>query len=472
MTIRKYLFSGLLVAFSAFAHAESPMEKIFNGYSTGHAATSFETQKRNGFSGGAFSYRQRYITENLVSFKPPSIKSGCSGIDIHLGSFSIVKDIAGQLQNSMRQIAAGAASYAFNLALDALCSTCASNMQKLKDTMDKWNKFFKEGCELGERLMATAIGPEAEAKARNADLFGSAAATGLVDGFDSWTEKITGWDVTRVEAEVNGNTEGLEGNLLFQAFEVSGVNNWTINFNGGDWTYKELLMSLVGTQIKKDTGTTETAANGEESTSIAYVAISPVITFNELFIERTKTNNTVNNLKFLRCNDTDCLNPTEVDKSTWLPLAEIIKKIIMPPGGQPDMLQRYRYKLDFSSEQVNLINSSPLDLYLIIQGLGKMKSEGLAGEQGFGARIANSTALSYAESFYLDCLKVLDFMAASPAVKEHQPIETWINEAKDRLKSQFNESKEELSKSDADVLLDAINQAKQFRDALALGGNQ
>ena len=95
------------------AGADNAMRNIFNGMMTTTSPASFETATRTGVVGGSFSYRTTNVNTNLVSMSFPKASVGCNGIDVFLGSFSMIN--GDQLVQVARGIAQGAAIYAFNV---------------------------------------------------------------------------------------------------------------------------------------------------------------------------------------------------------------------------------------------------------------------------------------------------------------------------------------------------------------------
>ena len=93
------------------AVADNAMRNIFNGMMTTTSPASFETATRTGVVGGSFSYRTTNVNTNLVSMSFPKASVGCNGIDVFLGSFSMIN--GDQLVQVARGIAQGAAIYAF-----------------------------------------------------------------------------------------------------------------------------------------------------------------------------------------------------------------------------------------------------------------------------------------------------------------------------------------------------------------------
>ena len=66
------------------------MQGIFKGMVASTAPASVRTASRVGAVGGSYSYRQPQVNTNLVNVSFPKASVGCNGIDIFLGSFSMI----------------------------------------------------------------------------------------------------------------------------------------------------------------------------------------------------------------------------------------------------------------------------------------------------------------------------------------------------------------------------------------------
>ncbi|HID4053645.1 TPA: conjugal transfer protein TraH, partial [Klebsiella pneumoniae] len=90
--MKKLLLSAMF--FGVFSmqqvHAANVMEGIFKGMVASTDPASVRTASRVGAVGGSFSYRQPQVNTNLVNVSFPKASVGCNGIDIFLGSFSMI----------------------------------------------------------------------------------------------------------------------------------------------------------------------------------------------------------------------------------------------------------------------------------------------------------------------------------------------------------------------------------------------
>ena len=102
--MKKLLLSAMF--FGVFSmlqvHAANVMEGIFKGMVASTAPASVRTASRVGAVGGSYSYRQPQVNTNLVNVSFPKASVGCNGIDIFLGSFSMINGFDLLPENSTR----------------------------------------------------------------------------------------------------------------------------------------------------------------------------------------------------------------------------------------------------------------------------------------------------------------------------------------------------------------------------------
>jgi len=118
---------------------------------SGGSARNFEAQGRSYFVGGGARLNTPVEQINLLDFESPSIKAGCGGIDLYMGSFSYVNKE--ELNQLARAIAQNAVGYAFQLALSTMCPSCKEIIDQLKATIDKINQMLNDSCRMAQVLV-------------------------------------------------------------------------------------------------------------------------------------------------------------------------------------------------------------------------------------------------------------------------------------------------------------------------------
>lgn len=155
MTLKSLVFTMsavLTFSVSVEAEASSGLANLFDSVQTSDPR-AVSNQHGNVFTGGNVRIRAARASYDMVDFRPPSITSGCGGIDIFAGSFGLMsKD---QLVQTGRALVQGASSYYFGLALAAICPLCNGEMSKLQDMVNQMNQFSRTSCEDATRMINT-----------------------------------------------------------------------------------------------------------------------------------------------------------------------------------------------------------------------------------------------------------------------------------------------------------------------------
>ena len=283
--------------FGAFSmqqvHAANVMEGIFQGMVASTDPASVRTASRVGAVGGSFSYRQPQVNTNLVNVSFPKASVGCNGIDIFLGSFSMIN--GDQLVQIGRGIAQGSAVYAFNTAVSAICADCAAIIANIQDKLAALNKFAKDSCNATYEFLQNGLGTPQEFTEK------IGLGGGAVDSMVSGIFPDFGSTMSQPASEVNKKNyakdpdafkEKYAGNIVYQGF--MSIDNGNINVGGvtelTGYKLAEQIMSLTGTLI------VSWDSNGENS---AITPIPPTMKAAD-FIKGTGTGN----VKLNVCNPT------------------------------------------------------------------------------------------------------------------------------------------------------------------------
>jgi len=240
----------LILAMTPKVHAQGMDTQLATTFHEMATTTNpqFESSGRPVASLGSFSYRTPVTRPQLLSFDPPRFSGGCGGIDLYGGSFSFIGKE--ELQGLMRQIAANAKSYAFNLALGAVCNKCLQEMQALQDKVQKINQMMKSSCDMAQALVNTAMDPAtAQMSQRFRDGALAARQGGTVS--DLWASMNQGWGKDSPESALATDDPDefarIEpGNIVWRLLKRHGVGQW---FSGADDALLIDLQSFLGTVI-------------------------------------------------------------------------------------------------------------------------------------------------------------------------------------------------------------------------------
>lgn len=296
MRLKKLLIATMVGCslFPVAASADNAMKSIFSGMVNTTAPASMESATRWGATGGSFSYRTPTVNTNLVNVSFPKASVGCSGVDIFLGSFSLIN--GDQLVQIGRGIAQGAAAYAFNIAISATCADCAATLNDLQNKLQGLNKFAKDSCQATYSFLSNNVGtPE---QFSNSVSSGPGAALSAINGLVPDFGKAMSQDPTTTnKANYARNPdefkEKFAGNLTYMGF--MNVDGGSLNIAGSSdlsgVKLAESIISMSGTVIVSwdDKG---------ENSNFSYITGNLSV---EDFIYGPKNGTSV---KFLRCNPT------------------------------------------------------------------------------------------------------------------------------------------------------------------------
>jgi len=242
------LLVTLLVAWAlpraAMADLNGEMNTMFGSMATATPPSLFATARRGVIAGGSLAVRNPIVNTNLVSITPPGFKAGCGGIDFFGGSFSFIN--AAQFQALLKAIAANAAGYAFELAMNYMCPGCMSTIETLARKIQDWISKFSNSC-----LMAQGLVNDTVAAATNTTN-NKASVLGMLDGvkqdaFDAWTNLTSPSPVSSLLAGAPATAaKSLQGNVTWRALVKQNAVSW---FGSGDSNLLQMLMNIGGTVI-------------------------------------------------------------------------------------------------------------------------------------------------------------------------------------------------------------------------------
>lgn len=132
----------------------SSLDDFWDGVSENANATAPRAdigQEGGYFTGGSIVVRAPQDTLQPLRMTAPSVRAGCGGIDIYTGGFGFVD--SEQLVAMMRAIASNATGYAFQLALETVCPTCAEQMDKLNSLAQEINSQNINSCQAAQEIV-------------------------------------------------------------------------------------------------------------------------------------------------------------------------------------------------------------------------------------------------------------------------------------------------------------------------------
>ncbi len=368
----------LFIVSPAKADLNDELKSTFDGLVNVTPGGSYDTQRRGVIAGGSISMRNKIVHPNLVSWVPPNLNGGCGGIDLFAGSFSYIN--GAQFTQLSRSIAQAAVGYAFELAIEGMCPTCAQVISKLQSEVAKLNSLMRNSCEFAK----TAVNATGLQAWRNAEVEKHAQVNtgiGAVDDYFNAKEGGGGQAPAKITI-AHGHADDITGNVVWESIKTANAATW---YAHGDQQLAETLMSLTGTAI-----TNKKADNSD----VKYDYRPPIIKLKD-FMDG-------GNVEIYKCESQKCLLPDAGSRQTIAieGLRSRAKKMIFgncvlnicTGGILTDMKNRNggnAYPLD---EQKFIESTSPGIAGLLRQVATEKQSAALVGEkavQMIAAEVAN-----------------------------------------------------------------------------------
>lgn len=373
------------------ADADAVMENMLDIYTNTTNPQILETQRRGGLTLGRISARTAITSPNIINFQPPSIRGGCSGIDLYGGSFSFInKD---EMTQALRAIASNAVSYAFTLAMESVCPSCMQKMENLRDQVDEINAMVRDSCYWATSLV-DSTGLKAMRDERIAAAKGDQTAAGTVE--DAAEAELEADSLHELETSI-GAAQPL--NVVWSVLQGGNLDTW---FGAaGDDELLEVIMSLTGTLLK-----TEALPGGAQCTDdravreYCYIDLVSLLTVDE-FVDGG------GDVLVYRCGaDPACLDPTPTIDPDWEGFTERVALILFGAPGLNDGLL-------FKLQQGN-VALTPDEEAFLTSAIGPvediLESASLAGGTlvSLGAQVQDTVASVLARQLVLELIFLVE----------------------------------------------------------------
>lgn len=335
LSLAKQVFIGFgLLSVGAFnlanAGLQDQIDGVFNGMTNVTPTGVYDSQRRGVLFGGSLEGRFEVMRPNILTFSPPSLDAGCGGLSMFGGSFSFIN--ADEFTQLLRDIAQNAVGYAFSIAIDAMCPTCADEMQKLQSRIQDLNGLAKSSCQIATSLVDAARGPGANDKKQQKTMI-DGVASGMVGGISDFLGEINGaLTPTQQTAQNSTAAEKLaaSSNSVWELIESKQVESWF--FVGGDDEVKRILMSLMGTYV-----------NAYEDDDIWAGYYPPTISFKDFF-SNDDVNAEESTVEAYTCDtaaDPKCLSPFIGPPITITPMRQRVKAMLLGDGANPGIIDKW-----------------------------------------------------------------------------------------------------------------------------------
>jgi conjugative transfer pilus assembly protein TraH len=235
------------------------LDQYFNdlGYSSNTTSPNvYHGQQAGYYTGGSVSLRNQVRDVQVVQYTLPSYRSGCGGIDLFAGSFSMITsdEMTALLQNILNS----AGAYAFTLALESTTPEIENVMNKWNEYLSKINQANLNSCEMAENLVGGMWPKMRNSQQRVCEDVGS--NTGV---FSDWAKARQGCGVGGDfnESMKKGMNDSRYQEMMFNQGNIVWMALQKNKLLRDDTQLAELFMSLSGTVILDNNG------NGDNPTT-------------------------------------------------------------------------------------------------------------------------------------------------------------------------------------------------------------
>ena len=193
---------------------------------------------------GGLQVRTPVRNFTLLSVDAPRFHAGCSGIDMYLGSFSMMS--AAALSGVLRGIIASAGGYAIQMAIEAICPPCANYVSKFQTLMSQLNSGAMNTCQLGKTVALGAAAAMFEDK-KYGERYEQQAAVVKGTVNDIYEAAVATFGRPNANRGSAQDKTTAYGNSLVNALSTSGATNVLDDaLFGGKQNAIELMMNLFG----------------------------------------------------------------------------------------------------------------------------------------------------------------------------------------------------------------------------------
>lgn len=415
--------STLYASLSYSGGLQSQLDGLYNTMANVTSPGTYETQRRGVISGGRITVKTKIFDEDIIGFTPPSWKAGCGGVDLYGGSFSFIN--SDQLVQLLRSVAANATGYMFQLALSAVCETCASKMEQLQKNIQQLNQYLGNSCQLAQGLVNG--GKNAVQTMWNSEQSLYATAKGMFsDAFASKQQPDGKSAAEEVKANAPDKFKDVTGNLVWKELKKQNADRW---FANGDDSLLEAMMSITGTIIIGDLIDDPNVAEGaqpEKTNKITPIAGNKV-TLNDL-IEGGK-------LRVWSCgSDSEQCAPNDGAAMTTkeVELKGLKKKIedsLLGTESSKGIIYKFAHNDgDLTENERSFFTSLPFSIGSMIRNLAVLSPD---AARIFAARASGAIALNQANTLAENLFRAVD-QATTPSTN------SYLDQAKDQIRASRN----------------------------------
>jgi conjugative transfer pilus assembly protein TraH len=335
--------TGVMHLHDARAQVAQQSQDLFNNIMVNTTNPQIAMDARRGvITGGSLSIRFPVQNVPLYNVQLPRLDVGCGGIDAFMGSFSFIS--GDQLVAALRNIAQAALGYAFQLALTAMCPTCADIMSKMQAMMNSFNSGQMNSCQIAKSIM--------DSTGASAGITSAFTSIGQQTGVSGWSDYFD----TKLQGQTNQSTSSvfaafapqqaqsmMWGNVVWRTMQQSNAAGAFLI--DGNTNLLEDLMSVTGTVIVCMQGVLGCAQGDTSQQQYGPPAAETAQRFEPLLTVDQIVNGIASSPgvpKYYHCDTStgpySCLQPSATPITNMVGVKTLIENMMLGTGGSEGMI--------------------------------------------------------------------------------------------------------------------------------------
>lgn len=425
----------MMLAPPAHADLQDEMDSLFGEMSNTTDPAVFETQRRGVISGGRYTTKAKIFDEQLIAFSPPSWKGGCGGIDMFNGSFSFIS--ADQIVQLLRQVAANAKGYAFQIALDTVCPQCSNHIDAFQKKIQELNQYLGNSCQMAQGIVDNAPSSFENLGKTTASI--GATLNGAVSDFFSAREET---ETAKTPEEQLTNEEmikkELQGNLVWNQLQKQNTKAW---FRYGDDELLETMMSMTGTLIR-----VEPTDDGNGSKTQPLITKPPKADLLRAMLEG-------GNVDVYKCDDDKCMAPTN-QTITLEGYGSKVEDLLLGTASSPGVIAKYAHNSGtLSTAEKQLVASLPAATGTIVRNLAILSEE---SARIFAINASNAIALNMVYTTADELFRAVSLVISQSQAPHQNKAYEQVMDAQRQVREDFRQLQSEYG--DVNAMIPRYNE--------------
>lgn len=441
---------GLVLALQASTGVQAAdlSQQMANMFGNGALANvtgpgAYKSQTQNIYTGGEMQLRFPSRNYQLWSLSLPSVKAGCGGADIYLGSFSHIN--SDKFKQMMEELAKAWVALTFKAALKSINPLIESVIGDLQKSLESFSQYGGNVCAMAQAAVDA-----------------TSAATGMTSESTCITAamEINGEGLAAARARCKAGVSGTNNdaknsadpkkqaladrdlNLIWEALSASSLNTQE----------KEVFMNIAGTVIIYK------PANAADEEPAVPKPFEPSVDSLNTLLHGHQPGNTADEVlisNWLQCPDAECLSPTS-NTVTVTPFPTLVRKML------ETIRDRVINRQALQPAEIQFVNMTTVPIYRMI-AVGYTKDSASGGQDLVDvliARYAKVIAYDYAYAFMRAALKDVRLYLGMAKIRSK-----FEQEQRDRLVSNVNRLMTEIDAEHQKALV-RVREARSLVDDL------